>query len=195
MKKFLLTITLCALIFSCDKCDKDVICVIAKKADLVLSAYNDMFAGEQNNSKFYKISHTILNSVGSFAECSVDTAAENTFRESLVYSEDGNFTNSNVEDMSDFRIKQLPANKEAKIIDTISFDVDGYYKISSVIDVNNDVPERDDANNDNDNNVGQLIAKPLEHVIHITGTRKKPLKDPNGKPIYFKRVSTAIIYN
>lgn len=194
MKKYIFVI-ITIIFISNNSCDKEDICKISHLADLLLQDYNDAFLSEESDTKFYSISHTILNSIGDLAECSVDTASENNFNQTIIYSENSDFQDAVIADISDMTIKKLSPAETANINDKLGFTVDGYYQISSAIDYYNTVQERDESNNDNHHNVGALIVAPDEKIIHITGTNKKPKTDQSGKPVYLKRIATEISYH
>lgn len=190
----LIIIASLSIIISSLSCEKT--CEIKNLADLLLKGYSENFDSEFANTKFYNISNVVLNAIDAFKDCSVETAEQNTFNKTITYSETPDFSNAKIVDVKDDIINALPPTKEATIEDKIGFLVDGYYQISSIIDFNNDVKERNEDNNDNEHDfVPALIQSNPENIIHIEGTHKRPQRDANGKEIYLKRVSSKITYH
>jgi len=133
--------------------------------------------------------------VGDLKDCTVDSAGKSTFDKTITYSETPDFGNPQVVDITNTHINALAPNQQAEVADKIGFVVDGYYLISSVVDAENEVNERDENNNDNEHDFSpNFVGRDTRNIIRITGANKRPQTGANGEKVYIQKISTLVTY-
>ena len=172
----------------------------AELADLFLDDFESIIVpDEEEGSVAYDIIHTIVNLANNF-ECpeEVSSAGSHMDRLQLVYSEDENFTNPVVVESQTANVNQMTnPNDEYQVVSEIAFQTAGFYIIDNSIDDTNLVPERNEANNNDENAVGSRLSEAgfsSYTVIHITedmlqSTNKKVTSE---KPKYISKWKVSV---
>ncbi|MEM5565373.1 hypothetical protein WNY78_09665 [Psychroserpens sp. AS72] len=172
----------------------------AELADLLLDDFESIIVqNEEEGSVAYDIIHTIVNLATNF-ECpeEVTSAGNHMDRLQLIYSEDENFTNPVVVESQTANVNQTTnANDNYQVVSEIAFQTAGFYIIDNSIDNTNLVPERNEANNNDENALGARLSKTSFSsytVIHITETmlQSTTKKVTSKNPKYISKWNVSV---
>lgn len=195
MKKLFVIILLPFFVYSsCNEDDTINTCTALNLADLLLGIFSSTELNTQNNTVYFDIGHSILNSTQDVLcpDQGVETASASTFNKNIYYNPVNDFSGANKEDNVETSLNPLSAGSSANVNTEIAFLQNGFYFIEHEIDVNNDVSERDENNNSGINSKA-ILANMI--IIHVTGaSAKSPKIDENGNPILFEIVSEEVTY-
>lgn len=155
-------------------------------------------ATTNDTTGYFKFEYNIINSTAGIDICklNVQTADKNHFNVKIFYSESADLSDSILMDEMSYEIDELAHGQKAKVVEMLSFSLDGYYVFYTYCDYHNEVQERSEENNMNgspferSSNQG---ANPL--IMHVNTDGNGAVSDENCKRVFVERISTKIEYD
>ena len=185
----------------CEECDE--ITEGAESADLLLSQFESEIDETTDVGIAFNIIHTIINTAAGF-ECPEEVAKAGAHSDglTLIFSSDEEFTDPQVVGTQTMVVNQsTDPNESYAVVSQVSFEQDGFYLLENSIDTLDEVPERDETNNNDVNTPkstrGLSFVLDKQRVIHINsnGNAGTPNLDPQtGKVKYISSWISRVEY-
>lgn len=181
--------------FLCNSCCNEDVCKTIDKADLIVDAITAVLVeADPTYSRYGVVSHT-LNTIADITcsdrECEgAETAQSHHYQSNIYYSQTGDDNwGSPVSDTS-YAVDPLAACSSHQIDEVLRFLVDGYYLIEGIIDIFNEVDERNESNNGSFGNPGKKSSDNTNQlIIHVNNGLKAEVFKADGTPLYVIRES------
>lgn len=168
----------------------------AELSDLLVDDFSAVLNEDISNEPYYEIVHNVLNSILS-VECPEVVRDAATHHNNLVmlYSENENFANPQEVGNKEVAINQTTeANKTYDMDSEIEFSMDGYYAIAYELDYDEQIEERNEANNAGENEVVETAGRKKSYwfskdqVFQV----KNSMRAGKGDGKYYRRWTVKI---